>query len=118
MRGKWYENVEESETFRVLSVDEDSELIEIEYLDGEIEELVRYLARTRPRVPANRKAGRMSRMKMKMTTTRMKTKKTSTTTMTMTMTMTTTMTTIGTMTMTMTTRTTKAKIVTEAITSA
>jgi hypothetical protein len=37
--GQWYENVEEDETFRVLSVDEDSELIEIEYLDGDIEEL-------------------------------------------------------------------------------
>jgi len=39
VRGQWYENVEEEETFRVLSVDEDSELIEIEYLDGDIEEL-------------------------------------------------------------------------------
>jgi hypothetical protein len=37
--GKWYENKEEEETFRVLSVDEDEELVEIEYLDGEIEEL-------------------------------------------------------------------------------
>ena len=37
--GKWYENREEEETFRVLSVDEDDELIEIEYVDGEIEEL-------------------------------------------------------------------------------
>ena len=37
--GKWYENKEEEETFRVLSVDEDDELVEIEYLDGEIEEL-------------------------------------------------------------------------------
>ncbi len=37
--GQWYENVEEEETFRVLTVDEDSELIEIEYLDGDIEEL-------------------------------------------------------------------------------
>ncbi len=37
--GQWYENVEEEETFRVLSVDEDSELIEIEYLDGDIEEM-------------------------------------------------------------------------------
>jgi hypothetical protein len=36
---QWYENLEEEETFRVLSVDEDSELIEIEYLDGDIEEL-------------------------------------------------------------------------------
>jgi len=37
--GQWYENSEEDETFRVLTVDEDSELIEIEYLDGEIEEI-------------------------------------------------------------------------------
>jgi hypothetical protein len=35
---QWYENLEEEEQFRVLSVDEDSELIEIEYLDGDIEE--------------------------------------------------------------------------------
>lgn len=39
VRGQWYQNVEEEETFRVLTVDEDSELIEIEYLDGDIEEL-------------------------------------------------------------------------------
>jgi hypothetical protein len=37
--GKWYENKDEEETFRVLSVDEDNELVEIEYEDGEIEEL-------------------------------------------------------------------------------
>jgi hypothetical protein len=37
--GQWYENREEEEQFRVLSVDEDSELVEIEYLDGDIEEL-------------------------------------------------------------------------------
>ena len=37
--GQWYENIDENESFRVLSVDEDSELIEIEYLDGDIEEL-------------------------------------------------------------------------------
>jgi hypothetical protein len=37
--GKWYENKEEEETFRVLTVDEDEELVEIEYVDGEIEEL-------------------------------------------------------------------------------
>jgi hypothetical protein len=36
---QWYENVEEEESFRVLSVNEDSELVEIEYLDGDIEEL-------------------------------------------------------------------------------
>lgn len=39
VKGQWYENLEEDESFRVLSVDEDSELIEIEYLDGEIEEI-------------------------------------------------------------------------------
>ncbi len=37
--GQWYQNLEEEEQFRVLSVDEDSELVEIEYLDGDIEEL-------------------------------------------------------------------------------
>lgn len=37
--GQWYQNVEEDESFRVLSVDEDSELVEIEYVDGDIEEL-------------------------------------------------------------------------------
>ena len=37
--GQWYQNLEEEEQFRVLSIDEDSELIEIEYLDGDIEEL-------------------------------------------------------------------------------
>jgi hypothetical protein len=37
--GQWYENLEEEEPFRVLSIDEDSELIELEYLDGDIEEI-------------------------------------------------------------------------------
>src|ERR1700741_71168 len=37
--GKWNENKDEEETFPVLSVDEDDELVEIEYEDGEIEEL-------------------------------------------------------------------------------
>ena len=37
--GQWYENIDESDSFRVLSVDEDAELIEIEYLDGDIEEV-------------------------------------------------------------------------------
>jgi hypothetical protein len=36
---QWYENVEEEESFRVLSVNEDSDLVEIEYLDGDIEEI-------------------------------------------------------------------------------
>lgn len=39
VRGQWYENLEENDTFRVLSIDEDSELVEIEYEDGDIEEI-------------------------------------------------------------------------------
>lgn len=39
VRGQWYENLEENESFRVLSIDEDSELVEIEYEDGDIEEI-------------------------------------------------------------------------------
>lgn len=37
--GQWYENVEEEESFKVLSVDEDAELIELLYVDGDIEEI-------------------------------------------------------------------------------
>ncbi|MCC7197877.1 MAG: hypothetical protein IT483_00045 [Gammaproteobacteria bacterium] len=37
--GQWYENLEDNDTFRVISVDEDAELIEVEYSDGDIEEL-------------------------------------------------------------------------------
>jgi hypothetical protein len=37
--GQWYQNIEEEESFRVLTVDEDSELVEIEYVDGDIEEI-------------------------------------------------------------------------------
>ena len=37
--GQWYENLEEEETFQVLNIDEDSELIEIQYLDGDVEEM-------------------------------------------------------------------------------
>lgn len=37
--GQWYENLEEGELFRVLSVDEDSELVEIQYSDGDVEEI-------------------------------------------------------------------------------
>ena len=37
--GQWYENVEEDDSFRVLSIDPDTELVEIEYLDGDIEEM-------------------------------------------------------------------------------
>ncbi len=37
--GQWYENPEEEEVFRVLSIDEDSELIELQYEDGDVEEI-------------------------------------------------------------------------------
>jgi hypothetical protein len=37
VKGQWYQNVEEDDSFRVLSVDEDAELVELEYLDGELE---------------------------------------------------------------------------------
>jgi hypothetical protein len=37
--GQWYENIDEDDSFRVLSVDEDAEPIKIEYLDGDIEEI-------------------------------------------------------------------------------
>jgi hypothetical protein len=39
VRGQWYQNLEDNETFQVLSVDEDAELIEIQYADGDIEEI-------------------------------------------------------------------------------
>lgn len=37
--GKWYRDLEEDEAFQVLSVDEDEELVEIQHLDGDIEEI-------------------------------------------------------------------------------
>lgn len=37
--GQWYENLEEEETFKVLSVDPDEELVEIQYENGDIEEI-------------------------------------------------------------------------------
>ena len=37
--GKWYRDLEEEESFLVLSVDEDQELVEIQHLDGDIEEM-------------------------------------------------------------------------------
>ncbi len=37
--GQWYENLEQEEVFHVLNVDEDSELIEVQYEDGEVEEI-------------------------------------------------------------------------------
>lgn len=39
VRGQWYQSLEDDETFQVLSVDEDAELIEIQYADGDIEEI-------------------------------------------------------------------------------
>ncbi len=39
VRGQWYENLEDDDLFQVLSVDEDAELIEIQYVDGDIEEI-------------------------------------------------------------------------------
>lgn len=37
--GQWYEDIEEEALFLVLSVDPDEEVVEIQYEDGEIEEL-------------------------------------------------------------------------------
>ena len=37
VQGQWYEDLEENEIFRVLSVDPDEEIIEIQYENGDIE---------------------------------------------------------------------------------
>jgi hypothetical protein len=37
--GMWYESLDDEEVFRVLSVDEDAELIELQYEDGDVEEI-------------------------------------------------------------------------------
>ena len=37
--GQWYEDLEENEIFKVLSVDPDEEIIEIQYENGDIEEI-------------------------------------------------------------------------------
>jgi hypothetical protein len=37
--GQWYEDLENDETFQVLRVDEDREVVEIQHLDGDVEEL-------------------------------------------------------------------------------
>lgn len=39
VRGQWYENLEDDDVFQVLAVDEDAELVEIQYVDGDIEEI-------------------------------------------------------------------------------
>jgi hypothetical protein len=39
VQGQWYEDLEENEIFKVLSVDPDEEIIEIQYENGDIEEI-------------------------------------------------------------------------------
>jgi uncharacterized protein DUF6763 len=39
VQGKWYEDLEENEIFKVLSVDPDQELVEVQYENGDIEEI-------------------------------------------------------------------------------
>jgi hypothetical protein len=39
VKGQWYEDLEENEIFQVLSVDPDEELVEIQYENGDIEEI-------------------------------------------------------------------------------
>ena len=39
VQGQWYEDLEENEIFKVLSVDPDEEIIEVQYENGDIEEI-------------------------------------------------------------------------------
>jgi hypothetical protein len=39
VQGKWYEDLEENEVFKVLSVDPDQELVTVQYENGDIEEI-------------------------------------------------------------------------------
>ena len=39
IKGQWFEDLEENEVFLVLSVDPDAELVEIQYENGDIEEI-------------------------------------------------------------------------------
>ena len=39
VKGQWFEDLEENEIFLVLSVDPDEEVIEIQYENGDIEEI-------------------------------------------------------------------------------
>ena len=39
VQGQWYEDLEENEVFRVLSLDPDEEIIEVQYENGDIEEM-------------------------------------------------------------------------------
>ena len=36
---QWYESLDDEEVFQVLSIDEDAELIELQYEDGDVEEI-------------------------------------------------------------------------------
>jgi hypothetical protein len=37
--GQWYESLDDEEVFQVLSIDEDLELIKLQYEDGDVEEI-------------------------------------------------------------------------------
>lgn len=37
--GQWYRHIDKGQLFRVVSIDEDDDLIEIQYFDGDLEEL-------------------------------------------------------------------------------
>lgn len=39
VKGQWFEDLEENEIFRVLSVDPDEEIVEVQYENGDIEEM-------------------------------------------------------------------------------
>jgi hypothetical protein len=39
IQGQWFEDLEENEIFRVLSVDPDEEIVEVQYENGDIEEM-------------------------------------------------------------------------------
>ena len=39
VKGQWYEDLEENEIFQVLSVDPDEEIVEVQYENGDIEEM-------------------------------------------------------------------------------
>jgi len=37
--GQWYRHIDKGQLFRVVSIDEDDDLIEIQYFDGDLEEI-------------------------------------------------------------------------------
>jgi hypothetical protein len=37
--GQWYESLDDEEIFQVLSLDEDAELVKLQYEDGDVEEI-------------------------------------------------------------------------------